>query len=95
MFIILDYDNQYTEDNDLIGLVPVPEGVKCLTCGKILSNLQNARRHYKIIHATDKNDKKFKCPICHRGFAVESYKVDHMRCMHGITKTMLQNKIMP
>ena len=57
--------------------------------------MRSAKRHYNIVHATDKNDKKFKCPVCYRGFAVESYKVDHMRHIHGISKQMLKNKIMP
>jgi len=78
-----------------VGLIPVAEGVRCLTCGKTLSSMQSAKRHYTLVHATNKEDRKFSCDVCHQRFAVESYKDDHMRHQHGISKSMMKKRVMP
>ena len=83
------------QEDGLIGLVHVPEGVKCLSCGKVVASMRSAKRHYQIMHATDRNDRNFKCPVCAQDFAVASYLSDHMRKVHRISQTMLKTKVMP
>ena len=78
-----------------MGLAPVENGVLCLTCGKTLSTMQSAKRHHTLVHATNKEDRKFMCQICHQTFAVQSYKDDHMRHQHGISKAMLKQRVIP
>ena len=86
----------YSYPNDPnLGLVPVENGVKCLTCGKIVQTMKSARRHFALVHSTNKEDRKFICEICGQSFAVEGYKYDHIRHSHGITKAMLKNREMP
>jgi len=76
----------------IMGLVPMADGVvKCLTCGKGLSTMGTAKRHYRLVHG-DKS-KRMPCPICQRTFAAQSYVTDHMRKVHGITTSMMENKI--
>ena len=82
-------------ENPLVGLVPVENGVKCLTCGKIVQSMRSARRHFSLVHSTNREDRKFVCDVCGQAFAVEGYKFDHMRHMHGITKGMLKNRVIP
>ena len=38
----------------IIGLVPTSDGVRCLSCGKTLSTMSSAKRHYTLVHATNK-----------------------------------------
>ena len=91
--LILGYEE---EPSQIVGLVPFEDGtVKCLTCGKTVSSMRSARRHYTLVHATDRSDRRYKCQICHVDFAVESYRDDHMRVRHGITKSMMKNRVMP
>ena len=69
--------------------------VRCLTCGKSLASMRSARRHYHLVHSTNKEDRQLCCQICHKTFAVESYLDDHMRRTHKITKSMMKNRVMP
>lgn len=61
--------------------------VQCSTCGKTLSTMQSARRHYHLIHAKDTIDMAT-CPICQKQFSGKSYADDHMRKTHKISKKM-------
>ena len=71
-----------------VGLIPMADGmVQCSTCGKTLSTMQSARRHYNLIHAKDTID-MVKCPICQKPFAGTSYVDDHMRKTHKISKKL-------
>ena len=82
------------ESGEIVGLVPMADGsVQCLTCGKTLSSMPSAKRHYSLVH--EKNMERVSCQICPRTFAAESYVDDHMRRSHGITKKMLKNRVMP
>ena len=83
------------DSGEIVGLVPMADGsVQCLTCGKTLSSMPSAKRHYNLVH--EKNpENRVSCPICSRTFAAESYVDDHMRRSHGITKKMLKNRVMP
>ena len=84
------------DDPGIIGLVPMEDGsVRCLTCGKSVSTMRSARRHYHLVHSTNKEDRQLCCQICHKTFAVESYLDDHMRRTHKITKSMMKNRVMP
>ena len=66
-------------------------GKSCDDCKK-----RDAGQNFeKMINATNKNDRKFKCPVCHQMFAVEMYMENHMRQMHGITKAMMKNRVIP
>merc|ERR1719362_2016761 len=79
------------DDPGIIGLVPMEDGsVRCLTCGKSVSTMRSARRHYHLVHSTNKQDSQ----ICHKTFAVESYLDDHMRRTHKITKSMMKNRVL-
>ena len=83
------------DDPGLVGLVPMEDGmVRCLTCGKSLASMPSARRHYNLVHANNKDD-RISCQMCHRTFAAESYVDDHMRRVHGISKKMLKNRVLP
>jgi uncharacterized protein with PIN domain len=83
------------DDPGLVGLVPMEDGmVRCLTCGKSLASMPSARRHYSLVHANNKDD-RISCQMCHRTFAAESYVDDHMRRVHGISKKMLKNRVLP
>ena len=57
--------------------------------------MRSARRHFTLVHATDSEDRKFQCDVCHKTFAVESYKDDHMRHIHKISKSMMKSRVMP
>ena len=93
---VVEVEASTSSGGGIVGLVPLANGtVQCLTCGKTLATIQSAKRHYKLVHATDMSDKRYQCEICHSTFAVESYKNDHMRVIHGITQTMLKNRVMP
>ena len=71
-----------------VGLIPMADGmVQCSTCGKTLSTMQSARRHYNLIHAKDTIDMAT-CPICQKQFSGKSYVDDHMRKTHKISKKM-------
>lgn len=71
-----------------VGLIPMADGmVQCSTCGKTLSTMQSARRHYNLIHAKDTIDMAT-CPICQKQFSGTSYVDDHMRKTHKISKKM-------
>ena len=92
------HDLDLEEENSstpFVGLVQLKNGVKCLTCGRILSKMNSARRHFRIMHATDKEDRKFQCDFCPKTFTVECYKNDHMRASHGISQTMMKNRVIP
>jgi len=87
-------DSKGHESGEIVGLVPMSDGsVQCLTCGKTLSSMPSAKRHYNLVH--EKNMERVSCQICPRTFAAESYVDDHMRRSHGITKKMLKNRVMP
>lgn len=93
--LFLGFENEEQEEG-IVGLVPMSDGsVQCLTCGKSLSTMGSAKRHYQLVHVIDKSDKRFKCEICHKAFSVESYKTDHIRVKHGISKAMMKNRVMP
>jgi len=78
-------DNKGFEE---VGLIPMADGmVQCSTCGKTLSTMQSARRHYNLIHAKDTIDMAT-CPICQKQFSGKSYVDDHMRKTHKISKKM-------
>ena len=56
--------------------------VKCLDCDKTYSSIDTARRHYKFLHMTDKNDRKFICKVCKKGFALEGNMKRHHKNVH-------------
>ena len=66
--------------------------VKCLDCDKTYSSIDTARRHYKFLHMTDKNDVPFFCDECKKGFAIQGYLNRHMKKIH-MSKKIFKCKI--
>jgi len=99
----LEDDSQgYFEDNSNsgqgaeLGLVNLADGTAmCLRCNKSFSSPAQAKIHFKEVHATDKNDRKFPCAICHKSFAVKRYLNNHIRSQHGLTPKLLQQNYVP
>ena len=85
-----DYDGEVDEE---LGLAKLPDGkVACLKCGKTLSSIFNAKRHYATSHQPNKAAKcKFCGKICKNTLAREA----HMRRIHGVTPAMMKNVIKP
>ena len=61
---------------------------QCLTCGKILSNVYNALRHYELNHVTvdphDAMTPRSECSVCGKGFVRDQALKDHLRKVHRI-----------
>ena len=74
-----------------LGLVNLDDGTAmCLKCNRSFTSAAQAKIHYKEIHCTDRNDKKFACAICHKSFAVKRYLNNHMRAQHGLTQFLMK-----
>ena len=58
----------------------------CLICGKMLSNVINAKRHYRLMHMMDPSQRNFKCDLCQATFPVKEYLNNHKRSTHRIYK---------
>ena len=87
------YSEEHYEENEAIGLAPLPDGkVKCLKCGKILSKMGNAKRHYAFTHQPNK---PAKCHICQAVFKNAEYRDNHQRNNHGVTPSMIRNAVPP
>nr|CAB3267867.1 zinc finger and BTB domain-containing protein 49-like [Phallusia mammillata] len=52
----------------------------CPHCGRLFNNKNNLKRHILIKHTTDK---RFKCSICGRRYAIRQSLQYHMRSIHG------------
>ena len=57
---------------------------QCLVCGKILSNVYNAIRHYELNHTFSTASARSSCPICSKVFKRETAMKDHMRKVHKV-----------
>ena len=57
---------------------------KCLVCGKVFSNSQNARRHAREIHMESSTE--FKCHICGSTYGRNRAYKEHMGKVHGLYK---------
>ena len=67
--------------------------VKCLDCEKSYSSIDTARRHYKFLHMTDKNDN-----VCKKGFAIKDYLNRHVKSVHfspQMTSKLNQRRLKP
>ena len=90
-----DVDEENIGDSEL-GLAPMNNGkVKCLKCNKILSVMGSAKRHYKYLHGTNKNIKKFNCPKCSKTYPFLEYLKGHMRGAHRISAKDLKVNFKP
>ena len=79
-----------------LGLVNMDDGTAmCLKCHKSFSTPNQAKVHFKEIHATDKTDKKFPCAICHKSFAIKRYLNNHMRSQHGLSQSLMKRNYIP
>jgi uncharacterized Zn-finger protein len=58
---------------------------QCLQCGKLLSSLANARRHFKMVHAPEFTANP--CPECGKIFPRQEAVKDHLRKAHKIYQT--------
>ena len=79
-----------------LGLVNLDDGTAlCLKCNRSFTSAAQAKIHFKEIHCTDRNDKKFACAICHKSFAVKRYLNNHMRAQHGLTQSLMKRNYVP
>ena len=79
-----------------LGLVNLDDGsAMCLKCNRKFTSAAQAKIHFKEIHCTDRNDKKFACAICHKSFAVKRYLNNHMRAQHGLTQSLMKRNYVP
>ena len=93
---VIPEDNPNSGQGVELGLVNMQDGTAmCLRCNKSYSTPAKAKIHFKEVHATDKNDRKFPCPICQKSFAVQRYLTNHIRQKHGLTSKMLQQNYVP
>jgi hypothetical protein len=91
-----DNNRPVEEENEQLGLAPMTDGrVTCLRCGKILSEMGIARRHFLNIHETNKAEKNIKCKLCEKKFAVMEYMRTHMARFHSISAKMFKANIVP
>ena len=72
-------------DSEVVRKVEGGKG-QCLTCGKILSNVYNALRHYELNHTAldPATCSRSSCPVCAKMFIREAAMKDHMRKVHRI-----------
>jgi len=80
------------EDGKATGLVQTPNGVICLKCGKVLSCLSSANRHYNLTHQINQ---PANCFICSKRFKNKLSRDDHYRKMHNLTPSAVNNPIVP
>ena len=64
----------------------------CKFCQKQFNLRKVLNDHVTMVHT---DFVPYGCEICNQSFAVESYKDDHMRHQHGITKSMLKQRVIP
>ena len=89
-------DNSNSGQGVELGLVNLEDGTAmCLRCNKSFSSPAQAKIHFKEVHATDKNDRRFPCAICHKSFAVKRYLNNHIRSQHGLTSKLLHQSYVP
>ena len=64
-------------------IVALEDGrVTCLTCNKTLSSIDNAKRHYQLLHMRNRKVLNYECKECKRRFSVEEYLNTHIQHMH-------------
>ena len=59
---------------------------KCLVCGKVFANSQNARRHAREIHLESTSE--YKCHICGSTYGRNRAYKEHMGKVHGLYRKM-------
>ena len=77
------------------GLAQLPDGkVTCLfpNCGKTLSCITSANRHYKLYHQFNQPST---CPVCKKEFKNKMYRGDHMRRIHNLSAYAMNNAFKP
>ena len=93
---VIPEENPNAGQNVELGLVNMEDGTAmCLRCNKSYSTPAKAKIHFKEVHAIDKNDRQFPCPICQKPFAVQRYLTNHIRQKHGLTTKMLKQNYVP
>ena len=89
----IEADYELEEEDSAAGLAQLPDGsVTCLKCGKTLSTISNANRHYRIHHLPNQPSR---CPICKLVFKNKMYKGDHMRNVHKLSASAMKNTFKP
>jgi uncharacterized C2H2 Zn-finger protein len=99
VIFLIGYDASETgqddDDDEPLGLVQLEDAygrVKCLACGKILSNIRCGKRHYATLHQFLPQSK---CKICKKLYKNDQTVVQHMLKSHGITRAMMKARIAP
>ena len=72
----LSYEEQ--DHNDLSEHF-IDEKFKCTNCDKIFKNRKSLRRHFVVVHETNKNEK---CDECGKTFRTKSNLRQHIQCVH-------------
>lgn len=60
---------------------------KCLVCGKVFANSQNARRHAREIHLESTSE--YKCHICGSTYGRNRAYKEHMGKVHGLYRKLI------
>ncbi len=60
----------------------------CFSCGKVFTNLQNLRRHYRNLH----EGRRYRCGICSSLLSSASGLSRHLRINHGIQVSAPKHK---
>lgn len=63
-------------------VVKVPNGGKCLLCGKVYTTLGYAQRHFSMVHVDV--GPRLNCNICNKTLKHEASLNHHLRIQHGI-----------
>ena len=78
------------KDEENSGFLPLPNGqVQCLKCQKMLSNMGNAKNHFKSVH----DDVIVNCQICKQSFKNAWYRDRHIKTDHGMSARGLDFEI--
>ena len=72
--------------NNPDSLMVTKEG-KCLVCGKVFANSQNARRHAREIHMESTSE--YKCHICGSTYGRNRAYKEHMGKVHGLYRKLI------
>ena len=83
------YETQNEASDEL--LVQLSDGkVACLKCGKHLSSIHSAKRHFISVH---QQNEQAQCRVCQKTFKNIQTRDSHSRQAHGVTNSMLKNAI--
>ena len=79
------------DDQEQAALVPIEgEKVLCVQCQKVLSSMNNAKRHYIIRH---QQNQRIQCQICHKLYKNIHSRDTHLIQIHGVKASMMKRAV--